>query len=96
MAVRPRPNARTNVWRGATEAQNQKKRREKRSGCDVLTGIPASKANEGSEGKRRARGSLPQRHTLTHTHLRETQPNERNCKLHQTAGKDSVAKNKIL
>lgn len=65
MAVRPRRHP-ADVWRGATETQNMKKRKLI---SDVLTGIPASKATEGSEGKTRARGSLPQRHTLTHTHL---------------------------
>lgn len=38
---------------------------EKKLMCDVLTGIPASKATEGSEGKLWARGSLPQRHIHT-------------------------------
>lgn len=65
MAVRPRRHP-ANVWRGATETQNMKKRKLI---CDVLTGIPASKATEGSEGNTRARGSLPQRHILAHTHL---------------------------
>lgn len=66
VAVRPRRHP-ADVWREATETQNKKKRELI---CDVLTGIPASKATEGSEGKLRARGSLPQRHTLTHTHLK--------------------------
>lgn len=68
MAVRPR-RRRADVWRKASETQNMKKRKLI---CDVLTGIPASKATEGSEGKLRARGSLPQRqrHTLSHTHLK--------------------------
>lgn len=67
MAVRPRRHP-ADVWREATETQNKKKRSPI---CDVLTGIPASKATVGSEGKLRARGSLPQRHTLTHTHLKD-------------------------
>lgn len=60
MAVRPRRHP-SDVQRGVTETQNMKKRKLI---CDVLTGIPASKATEGSEGKMEARGSLPQRHTL--------------------------------
>lgn len=51
------------VWREAAQTQKEKKRKLI---CDVLTGIPASKATEGSEGKLRARGSLPQSH---HTHI---------------------------
>lgn len=41
--------------------ERQKTQNKKKSGeiCDVLTGIPASKATAGSEGKQRARGSLP-------------------------------------
>lgn len=56
MAVRPRRHP-SDVQRGVTETQNMKKRKLI---CDVLTGIPASKATEGSEGKMEARGSLPQ------------------------------------
>ena len=62
LAVRSRPHP-AYIWREATKTQNKKKRKLI---CDVLTGIPASKANEGSEGKSRAGGSLPQRHTNTH------------------------------
>ena len=70
MAVRPGRHP-ADARRGATEAQNGKKRKPI---CDVLTGIPASKATEGSKGKTRARGSLPQRHTLAHTHVEAPRP----------------------
>jgi len=56
VAVRPgqRP---ADVWGEATETQNENKRKLI---CDVLTGIPASKATKGSDSKLWGMGSLPQ------------------------------------
>ncbi len=64
MAVRPRRHP-ADVWREATKTQNMKKRKLI---CDVLTGIPASKATEGSEGKPRALRVHCHSDSETHTH----------------------------